>query len=91
MIRSIPKNANTTTKKIYYLTKKKKKKNPKLGYFGLLHISIQFRVYGSIFFFIMWRLVRGNILEFPGMFKDSYVWLQITLGNLMPRESGFPL
>ena len=78
-------------KKFIILQKKKKKKKSKLGYFGLLHISIQFRVYGSIFFFIMWRLVRGNILEFPGMFKDSYVWLQITLGNLMPRESGFPL
>ena len=29
----------------------------------------------------MWRLVRGNILGFLEMFKDSYVWLQITLGN----------
>ena len=29
----------------------------------------------------MWHLVRGNILEFLGMFKDTHVWLQITLGN----------
>ena len=28
---------------------------------------------------IMWGLVRSNILRFSGMFKDSYVWLQITL------------
>ena len=40
---------------------------------------------------LMWHLVRGNVLEFPRMFKDSYVWLQITLGNQMPEESGFPL
>ena len=39
----------------------------------------------------MWRLVRGNVLEFSRMFKDSYVWLQITLGNQMSGESGFPL
>ena len=30
---------------------------------------------------LMWRLVRGNVLRFPIMFKDSHVWLQITLGN----------
>ena len=29
----------------------------------------------------MWRLVRGNVLEFLAMFKDSHVWLQITPGN----------
>ena len=39
----------------------------------------------------MWRLVRGNVLRFLGMFKDSYVWLQITLGNQMSGESGFTL
>ena len=39
----------------------------------------------------MWRLVRGNILEFLGMLKDSHVWLQITLGNQIPAESRFPL
>ena len=39
----------------------------------------------------MWRLVWGNVLEFSEMFKDSYVWLQITLGNQMPEEFGFPL
>ena len=38
---------------------------------------------------LMWRLVRGNILGFLGMFKDSHVWLQITPENQMPRESGF--
>ena len=38
---------------------------------------------------LMWRLVRGNVLEFLGMFKDSHVWLQITPGNQMPRESEF--
>ena len=38
----------------------------------------------------MWRLVRGNVLGFLEMFKDSYVLLQITPGNQMPRESGFP-
>ena len=40
---------------------------------------------------LMWRLVRGNILGFLGMFKDSYIWLQITLGNQMPGESRFLL
>ena len=39
----------------------------------------------------MWRLVRGNVLRFPIMFKDSHVWLQITLENQMSGESGFPL
>ena len=39
----------------------------------------------------MWRLTRGNVLGFSGMFKDSNVWLQIMLGNQMLRESGFPL
>ena len=34
---------------------------------------------------------RGNVLEFPGMFKESHVWLQITLENQMPGEFGFPL
>ena len=29
----------------------------------------------------MWRLVQINVLEFLGMFKNSHVWLQITLGN----------
>ena len=29
----------------------------------------------------MWRLVWDNILGFLGMFKDSHVWLQITLEN----------
>ena len=29
---------------------------------------------------IMWRLVRGNILGFLEMSKDSHVWLQIILG-----------
>ena len=33
----------------------------------------------------------GNVLEFPETFKDSYVWLQITLENQIPRESGFSL
>ena len=40
---------------------------------------------------IMWHLVWGNILGFLEMFKDSHVWLQITLGNQMPREFGFLL
>ena len=40
---------------------------------------------------LMWRLVRGNALEFLGMFKNSHVWLQITLGNQMSGESRFPL
>ena len=31
----------------------------------------------------MWRLVQGNVLGFLGMFKDSHVWLQITLENQM--------
>ena len=39
---------------------------------------------------VMRRLVRGNVLGFLGMFKDSHVWLQITLGNQIPEESGFP-
>ena len=39
----------------------------------------------------MWRLVGGNDLEFSGMFKDSYVQLQITLKNQMPEVSRFPL
>ena len=39
----------------------------------------------------MWRLVQGNILGFLGIFKDSHVWLQITLRNQMPEVSGFPL
>ena len=38
----------------------------------------------------MWRLVRGNVLGFLGMFKDSHVWLQIMPGNQMPGEFGFP-
>ena len=39
----------------------------------------------------MWHLVQGNILGFLGMFKDSHVWLQITLRNQISEESGFPL
>ena len=39
----------------------------------------------------MRRLVQGNILGFLGIFKDSHVWLQITLRNQMPEVSGFPL
>ena len=39
----------------------------------------------------MWRLIRGNVLEFLRMFKDSHVWLQITLRNQMLGESKFPL
>ena len=39
----------------------------------------------------MWHLVQGNVLGFSGMFKDSHVWLQITLGNQMSVEFGFPL
>ena len=31
----------------------------------------------------MWCLVWDNILGFSGMFKDSHVWLQITLENQM--------
>ena len=30
---------------------------------------------------LMWRLVRGNVLGFLRIFKDSHIWLQITLGN----------
>ena len=30
---------------------------------------------------LTWRLVRGNVLGFLGMFKDSHIWLQITPGN----------
>ena len=37
------------------------------------------------------RLVRGNVLGFSKMFKDSHVLLQIMLGNQMPGKSGFPL
>ena len=40
---------------------------------------------------LMWHLVQGNVLEFSGMFKDFYFWLQITLGNQMVGESRFPL
>ena len=39
----------------------------------------------------MRRLIQGNVLKFLRMFKDSHVWLQITLGNQMPEKSGFPL
>ena len=39
---------------------------------------------------LMWHLVWGNVLRFLGMFKDSYVWLQITLRNQMSEESEFP-
>ena len=39
----------------------------------------------------MWSLVRGNVLGFLEMFKDSPVLLQITPGNQIPRESRFPL
>ena len=39
---------------------------------------------------VMRRLVRGNVLGFLGMFKDSYVWLQIIPGNQMLGEFGFP-
>ena len=39
----------------------------------------------------MWHLVRGNVLGFLRMFKDSYIWLQITLGNQMSGESEFPI
>ena len=42
-------------------------------------------------FVLIWRLVQGNVLGFPGMFKDSHVWLQITQGNQMPGEFEFPL
>ena len=38
----------------------------------------------------MWRLVRGNVLAFLRIFKDSHIWLQITLGNQMSGEYGFP-
>ena len=27
---------------------------------------------------LMWRLIRGNVLRFLEMFRDSHVWLQIT-------------
>ena len=40
---------------------------------------------------LMWRWIRGNILGFLGMFKDSHIWLKITPENQMPRESGFSL
>ena len=36
------------------------------------------------------RLVRGIVLGFLGMLKDSHVWLQITSKNQMSRVSGFP-
>ena len=36
------------------------------------------------------RLVRGTVLGFLGMLKDSHVWLQITSKNQMPWVSGFP-
>ena len=36
------------------------------------------------------RLVRGTVLGFLGMLKDSHVWLQITLKNQMSGVSGFP-
>ena len=39
---------------------------------------------------LRWRLVRGNILGFLEMLKDSYFWLQITQGNQMPGVYGFP-
>ena len=39
---------------------------------------------------VMRCLVRGNILGFLGMFKDSHVWLQIMPGNQMLEEFGFP-
>ena len=55
----------------------------------IFRISIEFDFYWSNI--LMWRLVRGNILGFSGMFKDSHVWLQITLGNQMLREFGFLL
>ena len=31
----------------------------------------------------MWLLVRNNVLEFFKIFKNSYIWLQIILGNQM--------
>ena len=36
-------------------------------------------------------MIWGNVLEFPRMLKDSYVWLQITQENQMPVVSEFPL
>ena len=38
----------------------------------------------------MWHLVQGNVLEFPRMFKNFHVWLQITSNNQMLGESRFP-
>ena len=32
---------------------------------------------------LMWYLVQGNILGFSGIFKNSHIWLHITLRNLM--------
>ena len=60
----------------YFFLKKIKKKIKKIK--GMLHL------------FFMWHLVQGNVLRFLGIFKDSYVWLQITPRNQIPRESGFP-
>ena len=40
---------------------------------------------------IISHLVHGNILEFSKMFKDSHIWLQITLGNQILGKSRFPL
>ena len=40
---------------------------------------------------LMWRLIQGNVLGFLGMFKVSHIWLQITLGDQMPGEFGYPL
>ena len=36
-------------------------------------------------------MVWDNVLGFPRMLKDSYVWLQITQENQMPVVSEFPL
>ena len=36
------------------------------------------------------RLVRGTVLGFLGMLKDSHVWLQITSKNQISWVFGFP-
>ena len=46
---------------------------------------------GTLNRILMWHLVQSNVLEFSGIFKDSYIWLQIILRNQMLGESGFPL
>ena len=39
----------------------------------------------------MRHLVCGNVIRFLIIFKDSHVWLQITLRNQMLGEFEFPL